>query len=129
MNVTIMSQLLLAILCGGVIVQTVRLMQRLRMVADGRLGEAVTALDAATREARNVLSGLRQALGGDGAAVAREVMAARELSEELRVMIGIADAMAERLSGAGSVEAPAPEMPPPPEPAPKRARKARAPAP
>lgn len=128
MNVTIMSQLLLAILCGGVIVQTVRLMQRLRMVADGRLGEAVTALDAATREARNVLSGLRQALGGDGAAVAREVMAARELSEELRVMIGIADAMAERLSGAGSVEAPAPEMPPPPEPAPKRARKARAPA-
>lgn len=129
MNVTIMSQLLLAILCGGVIVQTVRLMQRLRMVADGRLGEAVAALDAATREARNVLSGLRQALGGDGAAVAREVMAARELSEELRVMIGIADAMAERLSGAGSVEAPTPEMPPPPEPAPKRARKARAPAP
>lgn len=128
MNVTIMSQLLLAILCGGVIVQTVRLMQRLRMVADGRLGEAVTALDTATREARNVLSGLRQALGGDGAAVAREVMAARELSEELRVMIGIADAMAERLSGAGSVEAPAPETSPP-LPAPKRARKAKAPAP
>lgn len=128
MNVTIMSQLLLAILCVGVIVQTVRLMRRLRMVADGRLGEAVTALDTATREARNVLSGLRQALGGDGAAVAREVMAARELSEELRVMIGIADAMAERLSGAGSVEAPTPETSPP-QLAPKRARKAKAPAP
>ncbi|MDQ4421114.1 DUF6468 domain-containing protein [Sphingobium sp. DEHP117] len=128
MTVGIMSQLLLAILCGGVIVQTVRLMRRLRMVADGQLGEAVTALDAATREARTVLSGLRQALGGDGAAVAREVMAARELSEELRMMIGIADAMAERLSGAGSAEAPAPEMLPPP-PAPKRTRKAKAPAP
>tara|TARA_B110001454_G_C12670493_1_gene413537 strand:- start:94 stop:462 length:369 start_codon:yes stop_codon:yes gene_type:complete len=119
MNITIMSQLLLAILCGGVIVQTVRLMRRLALVADGRLGEAVAALDSATREARNVLSGLRQALGGDGAAVAREVLAARELSEELRLMIGIADAMAERLSRAGPDAAPT-------EPAPKRPRKARA---
>jgi hypothetical protein len=120
--------LLLGILCVGVMVQTVRLMRRLALIADGRLGEAVGALDSATREARTVLSGLRQALGGDGAAVAREVMAARALSEELRVMIGIADAMAERLSGAGSAEVPAPEMPPPP-PAPKRTRKAKAPAP
>lgn len=120
MNVTIMSQLLLAILCGGVIVQTVRLMRRLATVADGRLSEAVTALDAATREARTVLSGLRQALGGDGAAVAREVLAARELSEELRLMIGIADAMAERLSGVGT------DSPQPPQLAPKSPRKAKA---
>lgn len=118
MNVTIMCQLLLAILCAGVIVQTVRLMRRLALVADGRLGEAVAALDAATREARTVLGGLRQALGGDGAAVAREVLAARELSEELRMMIGIADAMAERLSDAGS-------DPTPPEPAPRRPRAAK----
>lgn len=118
MTYAIMSQLLLGILCVGVMVQTVRLMRRLALIADGRLGEAVGALDSATREARTVLSGLRQALGGDGAAVAREVMAARALSEELRVMIGIADAMAERLAESGSVDAP-------PTPAPrKRTRKA-----
>lgn len=115
MTLAIMSQLLLGMLCAGVIVQTVRLMRRLRLVADGRLGEAVSALDVATREARAVLSGLRQALGGDGAAVAREVLAARELSEELRVMIGIADAMAERLAEARQGEAA--------EPKPKRTRK------
>ena len=121
MNMMIMSQLLLAILCVGVMVQTVRLMRRLALVADGRLGEAVAALDVATREARTVLSGLRQALGGDGAAVAREVLAARELSEELRLMIGIADAMAERLSGAGT------DATPPPPAAPKRQRTAKVP--
>lgn len=121
MNIAIMSQLLLGILCGGVIVQTVRLMRRLATVADGRLGEAVRALDTATREARSVLGGLRQALGGDGAAVAREVLAARALSEELRMMIGIADAMAERLSQAVPVEAEG--QAPPPKPARKRARK------
>jgi hypothetical protein len=118
MTYAIMSQLLLGILCVGVMVQTVRLMRRLALIADGRLGEAVGALDSATREARTVLSGLRQALGGDGAAVAREVMAARALSEELRVMIGIADAMAERLAESGTAE-------PAPTPAPrKRTRKA-----
>lgn len=111
MTYAIMSQLLLGILCCGVMVQTVRLMRRLRLIADGRLGEAVSALDSATREARTVLAGLRQALGGDGAAVAREVMAARALSEELRVMIGIADAMAERLAESGSTEpAPTPAL-------------------
>lgn len=113
MTYAIMSQLLLGILCVGVMVQTVRLMRRLALIADGRLGEAVGALDSATREARTVLSGLRQALGGDGAAVAREVMAARALSEELRVMIGIADAMAERLAESGTAE-------PAPTPAPRK---------
>lgn len=124
MNIAIMSQLLLAILCGGVIVQTVRLMRKLRLVADGRLGEAVAALDTATREARTVLSGLRQALGGDGAAVAREVLAARDLSEELRLMIGIADAMAERLSGVAGGETASDTAPA--KTAPRRARKAKA---
>ena len=119
MTYAIMSQLLLGILCVGVMVQTVRLMRRLALIADGRLGEAVSALDSATREARTVLSGLRQALGGDGAAVARDVMAARALSEELRVMIGIADAMAERLAESGSSS----EAPPTPAPR-KRTRKA-----
>lgn len=116
MTYAIMSQLLLGILCVGVMVQTVRLMRRLRLIADGRLGEAVSALDSATREARTVLAGLRQALGGDGAAVARDVMAARALSEELRVMIGIADAMAERLAESGSTDI---------APAPARVRRAR----
>lgn len=125
MTIAIMSQLLLAILCCGVMIQTVRLMRKLRLVADGRLGEAVTALDTATSEARTVLAGLRQALGGDGMAVAREVLAARELSEELRLMIGIADAMAERLSISARSET-APTETPPAAQAAKRVRKVKA---
>ncbi len=104
MNLTLMSHSLLAILCFGVIIQTMRLMRRLRAVSDGRMGEIVAALDRATGEARTVLEGLRRTLGGEGAEVARQVGAARELSEELGVLIGIADAMADRLAGDGEKE-------------------------
>ena len=101
MTVATMSNIALAILCFGVIIQSLRLSKRLRAVADGSIGRTVTSLDHATNEARTVLEGLRHTLSGEGAEVAQQVNAARELAEELGVMVGIADAMANRLSEAG----------------------------
>ena len=101
MSFTLMSNALTALLCIGVIVQSVRMMQCLRLVSDGQLGTMVGALDRATSQASTVLAGLRSTLSIDGAALAQDVIAARELREELTVLIGIADAMAERLVKAG----------------------------
>lgn len=102
MTFALMSNILLGLLCVGVIVQTRRLMLRLRTVSDGSMQTTVAALDRATAEARTVLEGLRRLLSEDGAAVARNVAAARALQDELGVLIGLADAMAERLVEARS---------------------------
>lgn len=98
MNFMLTSNLLTIILCIGVIVQSGRMMQRLRLVSDGQMGAIVAALDRATSQASTVLAGLRSTLSIDGAAVARDVAEARDLKEELAVLIGIANAMADRLA-------------------------------
>lgn len=105
MTISLMGQLVLGLLCIGVIAQTMRLMRRLQAVSDGQMGEIVTTLDRATGEARLVLDGLRTTLRGEGAELARNVVAARGLAEELEILIGIADAKAERLSEAGKAAA------------------------
>ncbi|MBB6122772.1 DUF6468 domain-containing protein [Sphingobium subterraneum] len=101
MSLTLMSNVVTAMLCVGVIVQSIRMMRRLRLVSDGQLGTMVNALDRATSQASTVLAGLRSTLSIDGAAVAQDVAAARELREELTVLIGIANSMADRLVEAG----------------------------
>lgn len=113
MTLALTSNLLLALLCLGVIVQTRRLMGRLRTVTDGSMQATVAALDKATAEARAVLEGLRRLLADDGAAVARNVAAARALQDELGVLIGLADAMAERLVEARRAPVEPPEEAPP----------------
>lgn len=113
MTLALTSNLLLALLCLGVIVQTRRLMGRLRTVTDGSMQATVAALDKATAEARAVLEGLRRLLADDGAAVARNVAAARALQDELGVLIGLADAMAERLVEARRAPVEPPEKAPP----------------
>lgn len=113
MNLTLMSQAILAILCLGVIVQAMRLMRRLRQLSNSGLESTVAALDRATGEARTVLDGLRQSLGGDGADVARQVLAARTLSDELGMLIGIANSMADRLADTKPVKQPTRTKTPP----------------
>lgn len=125
MTLALTSNLLLALLCLGVIVQTRRLMGRLRTVTDGSMQATVAALDKATAEARAVLEGLRRLLADDGAAVARNVAAARALQDELGVLIGLADAMAERLVEARRAPVEPPEEASPAEPPRKPAARRR----
>jgi hypothetical protein len=57
----------------------------------------VAALDMATGQARAVLSEMKETLRTDGAAHARTVAQGEAMREELTVMVGIANAVAERI--------------------------------
>lgn len=101
MSFEILTSVATMIFCSAVLVQSVRMMRSLRAVKDGALTEVVGALDASTAQARVVLSELRETLH-DCAASARTFANGREIAEELSVMIGIANATAERLVDAAS---------------------------
>lgn len=107
MTLTLMSNLLTIILCIGVIVQGSRMMVRLRAVSDGQMGNIVSGLDRATAQASLVLADLKQTLAVEGGALAQSLVQAEELRDELSVLIGIANAMAERLVEAGQTPRPA----------------------
>ncbi|MBC7583231.1 MAG: hypothetical protein H7316_05725 [Tardiphaga sp.] len=91
------------ILCIAVLIQAVRLMRALDTVKGGALTDVVRALEISTGEARNVLNKLSDLLRGDVAVTARTLNEGKSMIEELTVMTGIANAIAERIvEAAGS---------------------------
>ena len=103
MSFTVFTNLITVLFCIAVLVQSVRMMRSLKQVREGQLDRTVGALDLATSKAQGVLSELKQTLSIEGTANARALGDAREVREELHLMIGIANAMAERLIEAASV--------------------------
>lgn len=95
------SEILMTLLCCAVLVQTMRLMRALRTLKDGSLSRVIDALDHATGQARMVLAEMKTTLT-NAAATSKVVADGRHMAEELGVMIGIADASAERLLEAAS---------------------------
>ncbi|MBU3078657.1 DUF6468 domain-containing protein [Sphingomonas quercus] len=104
MSFVALSNLLLSVLCIAVIVQTVRMIRRFNALKKGDLGEMVKSLDRATGQARQVLGELKEMLATDGAASIRTIQSAEDLREELSVMIGIGNSIAERIVEASSAE-------------------------
>ena len=117
MSFTAFTNIITILFCIAVLVQSVRMMRSLKQVRESQLDRTVGALDTATAKARSVLSELKDTLTTEGAANTRALGEAREVREELNVMVGIANAMAERLIEAASTgsqpEAPAPKAAPP----------------
>lgn len=101
MSLDLTANILTIILCIAVIVQAVRMNRQLRAVKDADLRGVVTALDEATVRASQVLADLRRTLGSQAAGLSSDIDQAATLREELSVLIGIANAMAERLVEAG----------------------------
>lgn len=97
MSFATLTNIATALFCAAVLVQSVRMMRSLKAVKDGALTQVVEALDKSTAQARAVLSEMKATLGSECIANARLVEEARALREELGVMIGIADASAERI--------------------------------
>ena len=85
------------IFCLAVLVQSVRMMRSLDAVKGASLAQMVQALDASTGQAKLVLSELKQTLSTDVAANVRSLATAESIRDELTVMIGIANATADRL--------------------------------
>ncbi|WP_226662291.1 DUF6468 domain-containing protein [Alteriqipengyuania lutimaris] len=103
MSFTVFTNVITVLFCIAVLIQSVRMMRSLKQVREGQLDRTVGALDTATAKAQGVLSELKQTLSIEGTAHARVLGDAREVREELHLMIGIANAMAERLIEAASV--------------------------
>jgi|TARA_R100000049_G_C1951378_1_gene99481 hypothetical protein len=103
MSFTVFTNVITVLFCIAVLIQSVRMMRSLKQVREGQLDRTVGALDLATSKAQSVLSELKQTLSIEGTANARALGDAREVREELHLMIGIANAMAERLIEAASV--------------------------
>lgn len=97
MSFAVFTNLIVILLCAAVLVQSVRMMRSFRAVKDGGLQAVVAALDASTAQARAVLSDLKETLRTEAADNARIVAEGRAIREELSVMVGIANAVAERI--------------------------------
>lgn len=97
MSFTTFTNIITIIFCLAVLVQSVRMMRSLKDVREGELDRTVVALDTATAQARAVLSELKHTLSTEGGACVKSLTEAKEIREELNMMVGIANAMAERL--------------------------------
>lgn len=98
------------ILCIAVLVQSARMMRSLAALKSVDLPTMVTALDAATGQARLVLSELKEVLRKDGEPNMRALARAEAIRDELGVMVGIANATADRLlESSAAARAAAPE--------------------
>ena len=97
MTFAVVTNLATMILCVAVLVQAVRLMRALDTIKGGALTEVVDTLERSTGEARRVLGNLGELLRGDVALTARTLSEGKAMLEELTVMTGIANAVAERI--------------------------------
>lgn len=92
----------LMLLCVAVLVQSARMMKSFSAIRSGDLGATVKSLDNATAQARSVLAELRETLATDGAANARAIASGEALRDELSVMVGIGNSVAERIMEAAA---------------------------
>lgn len=96
------TNLILVMLCIAVMVQSARMMRSFNSIRSGNLSDMVTQLDRATGQARMVLADLKTLLSTDGAANARAIASSQALRDELSVMVGIGNAVAERIMDAAA---------------------------
>lgn len=99
MAFTTFINIITAIFCFAVLVQSLRMMRSLDAVkgAGAALPQMITALDMATGQASKVLAEIKETLSTDGSANAHVLSQAMEIRDELSVMVGIANATADRL--------------------------------
>jgi Domain of unknown function (DUF6468) len=132
MSFVTLTNILVMMLCIAVLVQSVRILRSFRNFNAVDLTATVTALDKSTAQARMVLSELKETLRTDCAGFARTLAESETLREELAMMIGIANAAAERIVETVDQQPRPGEAAPPPrkrragaEPKPERAAKRR----
>lgn len=101
------TNILLMALCVAVLVQSARMMRAFKAIKNGDLGETVRQLDRATAQARTVLGELKDILSTDGAASVRTIQSGETLRDELSMMVGIGNAVAERIMDAAASTNPA----------------------
>lgn len=102
MTFATISNLVLTALCIVVVVQSLRMVKGIQQIRSSSLDEGVAQLDAATARAREVLMELKSVLGNVSAEQQRAIAEAHALRDELSVVVGIGNAVAERIVDAAS---------------------------
>lgn len=92
----------LVVVCLAVLIQSWRMERRMKAFRETQLSESVVQLDRATAQARTVLGELKKLLATDGLAHASALSTAEALRDELSVMVGIGNAVAERIMEAAA---------------------------
>jgi len=91
------TNLVLIILCAAVLVQCHRVMRSLHDFRQADLPGTAAALDSATAQARRVLGDIRLLLTDEAGPKIKALEDGHKIADELAVMIGIANATADRL--------------------------------
>ena len=97
MTIALLSNILTIILCGAVLVQCARMTRSIAQFRQVDLPAMIGALDGATGRADTVLGQLRDLLQREAEPKMRQLSEGHAVAEELGVMIGIANATADRL--------------------------------
>lgn len=91
------SNAITMLLCVAVIVQTLRLGRSIGDLRSASLSDSVKQLERATGQAKMVLGELKTLLATDVMAQSRGATSGEELRDELSVMIGIGNSVADRI--------------------------------
>jgi hypothetical protein len=113
MNVSIAVELIVAGLLSAAIVWAIILDRRLRDLRSGKDGvkQAVMDLVGATARAEAAIAALRQAADNAGTRLANAQFGAKATSDELNLLVGAAEGLAERLATQRAQARPAPVRP------------------
>ena len=91
------SNAMVMLLCVAVIVQTLRVSKSIRDLRAISLNDSVAQLERATGQARAVLGELRTLLVNEAVAQSRGAANSEALRDELAVMVGIGNSVADRI--------------------------------
>lgn len=101
------TNLVLMVLCGAVLVQSLRMTRALNLIRNSDLKEMIESLCKASAEAQTVLTRLKGVLDTDAAAHSRTVARGEAMLTELTLMVDIANAAAERIVDVAETHRPA----------------------
>lgn len=99
MTLALGINILTVLMCTLVSIQSVRMMRSINAMKRGELSQVVAALDKATVAARIVMSELKGTLT-QCAGTAADLARGEAISDELRIMVELADASGDRLMAA-----------------------------
>jgi hypothetical protein len=106
MTFATITNLVLGALCVIVVIQSLRMVRGVQEIRSLSLDESVAQLDRATDRAQMVLTELKRALESATTAQNRAIVDGEALRDELSVMVGIGNAVAERIMEAAEAQNP-----------------------
>lgn len=89
-------------LCVIVVVQSLRMVKSVREIRNLSLDESIAQIDAATSRAQAVLTELKMILSSTTAVQNRAIVEGEALRDELELMIGIGNSVADRITEAAT---------------------------